>query len=182
MGYTLQRFRRSPVTSPIPRVLIGGCDPPLCFTCCKDSAISCNTVGGPTAASMGSETELTPEISAPIAANMTRMWHFSSFTNKVFISCYDEVIQTLPWRRKTLFLSCITCAQFSSILTIVLVLTLSHKAIPVCVCILRPVEMLAGGNFIWGHFGTEGRVGWATIVQFPWKQQNQYWFDEWCHL
>ena len=67
----------------------------------------------------------------------------------------------LPWQRKTLFLSCNTCAQFSSILTIVLVLTLSHKTTPVCVCILRPVEMLAGGNFMWGHFGTEGRVGWA---------------------
>ena len=27
--------------APIPRVLIGGHDPPFCFTCCKDSTISC---------------------------------------------------------------------------------------------------------------------------------------------
>ena len=33
------KIPQSPVTSPIPRVLIGGRDPPLCFICCKDSTI-----------------------------------------------------------------------------------------------------------------------------------------------
>ena len=42
-GLHVAKILQSPVTSPIPRVLIGGCDPPLCFTCCKDSAISCMT-------------------------------------------------------------------------------------------------------------------------------------------
>ena len=40
-GLHVAKIPQSPVTSPIPRVLIGGHDPPLCFTCCKDSAISC---------------------------------------------------------------------------------------------------------------------------------------------
>ena len=42
-GLHVAKILQSPVTSPIPRVLIGGRDPPLCFTCCKDSAISCMT-------------------------------------------------------------------------------------------------------------------------------------------
>ena len=41
-GLHVSMIPQSPVMSPIPRVLIGGRDPPLCFTCCKDSAISCN--------------------------------------------------------------------------------------------------------------------------------------------
>ena len=40
-GLHVAKFPQSPETSPIPRVLIGGCDPPLCFTCCKDFTISC---------------------------------------------------------------------------------------------------------------------------------------------
>ena len=39
-GLHIAKIPKSPVTSPMPRVLTGGCDPPLCFTCCKDSAIS----------------------------------------------------------------------------------------------------------------------------------------------
>ena len=42
-GLHIAKIPQSPVMSPIPRVLIGGRDPPLslCFTCCKYSAISC---------------------------------------------------------------------------------------------------------------------------------------------
>ena len=35
-GLYVAKIPQSPVTSPIPRVLTGGRDPPLCFTCCKD--------------------------------------------------------------------------------------------------------------------------------------------------
>ena len=44
-GLHVAKIPQSPVTSPIPKVLIGGHDPPLCFTCCKDSTISCTVYG-----------------------------------------------------------------------------------------------------------------------------------------
>ena len=43
-GLQVAKILLLPVTSPIPRVLIGGHDPPLSFTCCKDSTISCRFV------------------------------------------------------------------------------------------------------------------------------------------
>ena len=43
-GLQVAKILLSPVTSPIPRVLIGGHNPPLSFTCCKDSTISCRFV------------------------------------------------------------------------------------------------------------------------------------------